>query len=104
MTDQQVSSFSLYEELKLRGVDLSWYDRRKHPKLVGDIPLENKRCSRLSIYLLKRDGSLWTVKSDDEGYSKVRQSERAMPRDVYVCLCCKAQWPAMPTDHKEGDS
>jgi hypothetical protein len=66
----------LYEELKSRGVDMAWYDRRKHPKLDGNIPLENERCSRLSIYLLKKDGSLWTVRSDGDGYSKVRGSEK----------------------------
>ena len=32
MTDQPMSSFSLYDEMKLRGVDLSWYDKRKRPK------------------------------------------------------------------------
>jgi hypothetical protein len=40
MTDQQLSSFSLYEEMKLRGVDLSWYGKRKQPKAAGPIPLE----------------------------------------------------------------
>ena len=29
MTDQQMSSFSLYDEMKLGGVYLSWYDKRK---------------------------------------------------------------------------
>jgi hypothetical protein len=82
---------------------LSWYDLRKHPKLDGNIPLENGRCSRLSIYLRKRDGSLWTVKFNGEAYSQVRDSKQAVPRDVYVCLCCKAQWPSMPAEHKEGN-
>jgi hypothetical protein len=88
MSDIQTPMLSLYDELKARGVNLDWYDRRKRPKLDGNIPLENERCSRLSVYLLKKDGSLWTVKSDGEGYSKVRESERKVPRDVYVCLCC----------------
>lgn len=79
----------LYEELKSRVIDMAWYDRRKHSKLDGNIPLENECCSRLSIYLLKKDGSLWTVRSDGEGYSKVRESEQAVPRDVYICLCCR---------------
>jgi hypothetical protein len=95
---------SLYEKLKSGGIDLSWYDRRKHPKLDGNIPLENDRCSRLSIYMLTKDGSLWTVKSDGEAYSKVRDSEKSVPRDLYVCAKCKAQWSAMPAEHKEGDS
>ena len=96
MTEQQVSAFSLYEEMKQRGINLEWYDRRKQPKATGPIPLEDKMCSRLSIYLLKRDGSLWTVKSDGEAYSQVRQPARRIPCDVYLCLKCKAQWEAMP--------
>jgi hypothetical protein len=104
MTDTQTPMLSLYDELKSRGVNLDWYDKRKHPKLDGNIPLENERCSRLSIYLLKQDGSLWTVTSDGEAYSQVRDSKQAVPRDVYVCLCCKAQWAAMPADHKEDNS
>jgi DNA-directed RNA polymerase subunit RPC12/RpoP len=27
-----------------------------------------------------------------------------VPRDLYVCAKCKAQWSAMPAEHKEGDS
>lgn len=76
MTDEQVSGSSLYEEMKQRGVNLDWYDKRKQKKATGPIPLEDKICSRLSIYLVKRDGSLWTVKSDGEAYSKVRELDR----------------------------
>jgi hypothetical protein len=72
MTDRQTSGFSLYEEMKMRGVDLSWLRQRKQRKASGPIPLEDDRCSRLSVYLLKQDGSLWTVKSDGEAYSQVR--------------------------------
>ena len=104
MTDQQLSSLSLYEEMKLRGVNLDRYDKRKQPKAAGPIPLEDKMCSRLSIYMLKQDGSLWTVKSDGEAYSRVREPARRVPCDVYLCLKCKAQWAAMPPEHKEGDS
>jgi hypothetical protein len=104
MTDQQVSGFSLYDEMKLRGVDLSWYEKRSKPKASGPIPLEDKRCSRLSIYLLKRDGSLWSVKSDGEAYSQVREPSKPVGREVYLCMKCKAQWPAMPAEHKEVES
>lgn len=82
MTEPQVSSFSLYEEMKMRGVNLDWYDKRKQPKSAGPTPLEDDRCSRLSIYLLKQDGSLWTVKMDGEGYSQVREPSRSVPRHV----------------------
>jgi hypothetical protein len=102
VSDQQISGFSLYEEMKLRGVDLSWYDKRKQQKASGQIPLEDKRCSRLSIYLLKRDGSLWSVKSDGEAYNQVREPSKPVARDVYICMCCKHQWQVMPAEHREG--
>lgn len=50
------------------------------------------------------DGSLWTVKSDGEAYSQVRQPARRIPCDVHLCLKCKTQWEAMPPEHKDGDS
>lgn len=104
ITDTEPHMLSLYEEMKLRDVDLSWYDKRKRPKAAGPIPLNDDRCSRLSIYLLKQDGSLWTVKFDGEAYSQVRKASRNVPPAVYICIHCKAQWSAMPQEHKEGDS
>jgi hypothetical protein len=95
---------SLYEEMKLRGVNLDWYDKRKQAKASAPIPLEDKMCSRLSIYLLKIDGTLWTVKSNGEPYSQVRRLNKSGLRDMYVCLTCKKQWPGMPAEHRgEGD-
>jgi len=104
MTDDQPSTPSLYEEMKIRRVDLSWYEKREQRKAAGPIPLNDDRCSRLSIYLLKQDGALWTVKSDGEAYSQVRERTRRVARDVYLCLKCKAQWATMPPEHKDGDS
>jgi hypothetical protein len=104
MTEQQVTAFSLYDEMKQRGINLEWYDKRKQPKAAGPIPLNDDRCSRLSIYLLKQDGSLWTVKTDGEAYSQVRDRPRRVARDVYVCMKCKAQWSAMPAEHREAVS
>jgi hypothetical protein len=81
----------LCEEMKSRGVNLDWYDKRKHrPTATGPVPLDDAICSRNSIYMIKQDGSLWTVKSDGEAYSKVRELDRVVARDVYVCLSCKA--------------
>src|SRR5215217_3871207 len=79
----------LCEEMKSRGVNLDWYDKRKHrPTATGPVPLDDAICTRNSIF--KQDGSLWTVKSDGEAYSKVRELDRVVARDVYVCLSCKA--------------
>jgi hypothetical protein len=66
-------------------------------------PLDDAICSRNSIYMIKQDGSLWTVKSDGEAYSKVRELDRVVARDVYVCLSCKAQWRRMPGVHPEAE-
>jgi hypothetical protein len=94
----------LYEEMKSRGVNLDWYDKRKHrPTATGPVPLDDAICSRNSIYMIKQDGSLWTVKSDGEAYSKVRELDRVVARDVYVCLSCKAQWRRMPGVHPEAE-
>jgi hypothetical protein len=35
ITDTEPHMLSLYEEMKLRDVDLSWYDKRKRPKAAG---------------------------------------------------------------------
>jgi hypothetical protein len=102
MTELQISGFSLYEELKMRRVNLDWYEKRKQPKASGQIPLEDKRCSRLSIYLLKRDGSLWSVKSDGEAYNQVRKPSKPIAGDIYVCMSCEHQWQVMPAEHREG--
>lgn len=101
MTDQ-TTGLSLYEEMVSRGIDMGWYEKRKHPKASGNIPLDDKVCSRNSIYLLKQDRSLWTVRSNGEAFAQVRQTGKQQPRDVYVCLCCKEQWRAMPAQHGEG--
>src|SRR5688572_2913639 len=104
MTDNRPGVLSLYEEMKMRGVDLSWYEKREQRNTARPISLNDNGCSRLSIYLLKQDGSLWTVKSDGEAYSQVREFAHRVPCDVYLCLKCKTQRAAMPPEHKEGDS
>jgi hypothetical protein len=41
----------LCEEMKSRGVNLDWYDKRKHrPTATGPVPLDDAICSRNSIY------------------------------------------------------
>jgi hypothetical protein len=86
-----------YEKLVKAGVDMSWYDRsvakrglKKHGN--GPVPLSDGRCCSLSIYLLKKNGSLWTVQDSGDSYKQVRDPAKQLPRDIYVCVCCKKQF------------
>lgn len=95
MNDDQLNLLDvpLYDRMKARGVDMSWYDRSKQLRTKGEpkvIPLETDQCSNLSVYLLMKDGSLWTLQ-DDQPYHEVREGKHPRVNDVYVCLCCKAQ-------------
>jgi hypothetical protein len=95
---------SLYDDLKAKGQRLGWYERSKARRGAHRvIPLNDDRCSNLSVYLLKADGSLWTlaivgrvnaqgIREDSaEPYKQVRPPGKAVGKDVYVCVCCKAQ-------------
>lgn len=81
------------------------YHRRKHRSKASDdveIAIDEDTCSILSIYLLKADGSLWTVRHTQEGafpYKQVRQASKELPRAVFVCVVCKKQWIEAPTTH-----
>jgi hypothetical protein len=82
----------LYQKMKAKGVDMSWYERGRHAKSPEAIPLQDEKCSRASIYLLKQDGSLWTITYQGKPHKQVRRPGKQLPRSVYVCLCCKTQW------------
>lgn len=87
------------------GVDMSWYDKAAGvTSRSKTIPLHDENCSRLSIYLLKKDGSLWTV-DGGEPYAQVRQL-KGIPRDMYICAHCKGQFKTFGTalKHSEGKS
>lgn len=89
---------SMYEFLKRRGVDMSWYDRARANRPVGTlsrsgpVPLYDQKCDRFSIYLLKKDGTLWTIESDGKPYAQVRNTGKKLPRDILMCACCKRQF------------
>lgn len=100
MTQASLPSITepLYDRMRRLGVDMGWYDRAIAKKPAGQlsdnrpIPLCDEFCGVLSIYLLKRDGSLWTVESDGAPFTEVRTASKQLPREVYICMHCEAQF------------
>lgn len=90
----------LYQKMKARGVNMSFYEKGKHAKAPEAIPLNDEKCSRASIYLLKQDGSLWTITYQGQPHKQVRPPGKRIPRDIYVCACCKAQWNEAPMENE----
>lgn len=94
------------ERLARKGVNMDWYYRSKAKrlamgqKLTGPVPLENQACSPLSIYLLKADGSLWTIEQNGEAYMQVRAPGTPVAHDVLVCAHCKQQFKVVKTAYK----
>lgn len=81
----------MYEKLKAKGIDMSWYEKASGKKAQGPVSLFDDRCGRLSIYLLKADGTLWTV-NNGEPYMQVRETGKKQSRVVYLCAHCKKQF------------
>lgn len=92
---------SLYERMKARGVAMDWYERGRKHQTPGAIPLVDDACQRASVYLLRLDGSLWTVRNG-EPYRKVRGGKAARDNEVYVCLHCKRQASTPDINHEEA--
>lgn len=83
----------LYERMKAKGVDMSWYEKHKHIKSDSTaIPLDDEKCSNSSIYKLELDGSLWSINRQGEPHKQVRRGVKELPRSIYVCVKCKTQW------------
>lgn len=83
----------MYEKMKARGVDMSWYERaRVKTKNPQAIPLDADVCGSDSIYFLKQDGTLWTIHVGGEPYRQVRESVKNLPKALYVCVKCKHYW------------
>lgn len=91
---------SLYERMKLRGVNMSWYEKGKRGRRSNAIPLDDEECSNQSVYLLKEDGTLWTIDTKGVPHNQVRPSKKQLPRSVYVCLHCGRQWNEAPIGKK----
>lgn len=104
-----MTEMSLYRRLKLRGVDMSWYESGK--RTVGDaIPLDDQECSNSSVYLMKEDGTVWTLRlhrkvevRDQEKvttftgqeFKQVRSTGVVMKQPTYVCMHTKVAYDGL---------
>lgn len=106
MTQTSLMPESRYDWLKRRGVDMSWYDRVKAKQGVRRqhgatlVPLTTEICAGISIYLLKKDGSLWTIESDGSAREQVRAASKAIARDTFICMCCKGLFRTVEGAHQ----
>lgn len=82
----------IYDKMKAKGIDMSWYDKNRHTVTSGSVPLDDEECFSGSIYHLAMDGSLWTINKHGEPHKKVREGIKAQKKTVYVCARCKLQW------------
>ena len=100
-----VDQESMYEKMKRRGIDMSWYDKSKRKSTTSPrvAVLNDEHCGRLSIYLLKKDGGLYTITSDGKPYHKVRQFNKKVAKEVYICLHCRQQWASVKEADKHYD-
>lgn len=84
---------TLYERMKQRGVDMGWYEKNKGRSTYA-IPLSDEECGFASIYLLKKNGTLWTLKGEEDisPHAKVRDTKKEIPQDVLMCVKCRKQF------------
>jgi hypothetical protein len=93
---------SMYQRMKDAGIDMSWYERGKS-KIREAVPLEDDACSQASIYLMRTDGTLWTldvverraggeVVTDIKPHKQVRSTNRTIPEPLYVCMHTKESY------------
>lgn len=87
---------SLYEKMKARGIDMSFYERSRS-RSANAVPLDDQACSKYSIYLMRKDGSVWTL-NRGEKHKKVRDTGRTLPEDQYICMHTKVGY----FDHKDA--
>lgn len=97
---------------------LDWYDRAKaRIGKADEVPLDDEPCSNRSIYIIKKDGSLWTInggyETEGEGdqqkkvlvagtpYKQVRPGRKPITRQIFYCVCCKAFSDTLPVTHQE---
>lgn len=89
--EENASLLSLYDRMKARGIDMSWYEKGRRGRHSSAIPLDDDKCSDLSTYFLEHDGSLWTIDSYGKPYKRVRMPSKDIPKQIYVCFHCKQQ-------------
>lgn len=94
---------SMYDKMKARGIDMSWYERSSRRKSGVAAPLDDQECSLGSIYLVKADGTLWTINLHGDPHKQVRASKGAIAAPTLLCLHCRTQFSAMPSAHSESE-
>lgn len=83
---------SMYEEMKAKGIDMSWYEKGKKGRTSAEAPLEDEQCYPGSIYYVQNDGSLWTVDAHGKPYKQIRQPGELTESSGYLCACCDGRW------------
>lgn len=96
---------SLEDRMRRKGIDMSWRDRARAKYggqgRAGLAPLYKEDChATFSIYLWRKDGSLWTVDTSGKRYSQVRAGDKPREDDTYLCLHCKQMW----SSHSEAQA
>lgn len=109
-------SGDLYTRMKLRGVDMSWYERGKSA-LAEAIPLDDQECSKGSIYLMKEDGTVWTLSVTERSvgagaervstfsadpHRQVRSTGKELKEPLYVCMHTKASYSELDAAMMHG--
>lgn len=97
MNQTQLVVEPLYDMLERLGVDLRWLDKARSKNVSlrrkdVPIPIYAITCSLLSIYLMQKDGRLWTITSDGAPYMVVRTTDKNPKQDTYACMHCKAKF------------
>lgn len=92
LPDREYDSLNqLYLEMKSRGVNMAWYERIAHRASLA-IPLDDEECSGGSVYIMKKDGSMWTIDAYGKAYRCVREAGKPIVTQKYLCACCGEEW------------
>lgn len=83
---------SMYEEMKAKGIDMSWYEKGKKGRAGTEAPLEDEECYPGSIYYTKDDGSLWTIDAHGAPYKQIRAAGELSEATTYLCAHCDGRW------------
>jgi hypothetical protein len=89
-------SNELYQKMKARGLDVSWYEKVKalgsQSTKGSETPLSSEYCSLLSIYLIDTEGKLWTTTPDGKRYMIARHTKNRPKQNTYACVSCKTYY------------